>query len=447
MESPPPPRRTLPLDARAALLLYNLFFPFVLLCLLPNFAVRMLRRGKYRHKFGQRFGIYSTRVKSRIRTLRAPTWIHAVSVGEVLIALKLILRLRQLDAQSNIVLSTTTSTGFALARKSAPSDVEVIYNPLDFPMIVTRVLNLIRPVRFILVEAEVWPNLVAGARRRGAQLALVNARLSARSERRFYRYRAVTGPIFRMLDLVCVQEPEEITRWQTLGVPPARIHCTGSIKFDEETTPPTRLAEFRKMLRSVGVAPEAPVLLAASTHAGEEQIIARIFHELRTHRPNLFLILVPRHVERTSAILEELAPLGLRISCRSAIDPTASTVADCLLVDTTGELRDWFHLGTVIFIGKSFTASGGQNPVEAIVAGKPVVFGPHMENFHSIVRLLLARNAALQAPDVNSLHAAIAHLLRNPDECGAQAARAREVLAVHRGATARTAQLLAPADA
>ena len=216
-------------------LFYNLLYPLGLLLFLPGQISKLLRRGNYRHKLGQRFGFYDRDVRSRLASRRC-TWIHAVSVGEVAVALKLAAKLKELDPKFFCVLSTTTTTGFAFATQEAGSEMEVLYSPLDFWPIMRRAYAVIRPVRVLLVEAEVWPNLAAEARGRGIPLALVNARLSQRSERRFRRCLFLITPTFRCLDLVCVQEPEDVERWVALGVPLERIHHVGSIKYDPAET-------------------------------------------------------------------------------------------------------------------------------------------------------------------------------------------------------------------
>src|SRR5437870_7774582 len=196
----------------------------------------MIRRGGYREKFVQRLGIYHRDVHHRLANQRS-TWLHAVSVGEVNIALKLANALRTLESDLRCVLTTTTTTGFALARKNAPPWMEIVYTPLDYWPIMRRAFSVIRPARILLIEAEVWPNLAGEAHTRQIPLVLVNARLSPRSERRYRRFRFLVAPIFRLLDLVCVPEEEDIERWAALGVLPDRIHVTGSIKFDPDVQP------------------------------------------------------------------------------------------------------------------------------------------------------------------------------------------------------------------
>src|SRR3979411_2385063 len=193
----------------------------------------MVRRGGYRERFGQRLGIYDRELRTHLLKQRS-TWLHAVSVGEVNIALKLASALRAVEPDLHCILTTTTTTGFALAKQNAASWIEVMYTPLDYWPIMRRAFSVIRPSRIVLVEAEVWPNLAAEAHTRRIPLALVNARLSPRSERRYLQFRFFVAPIFRLLDLVCVQEPVDADRWQRIGVPRSRIKCTGSIKYDPE---------------------------------------------------------------------------------------------------------------------------------------------------------------------------------------------------------------------
>ena len=420
-------------------LIYNLLYPFALLVFLPGYIVKMFRRGNYRYKFGQRLGFYDRATRARL-SRSANTWLHAVSVGEVMIALKLAARMKDQEPDLRAALTTTTTTGFALAQKQAPDWIEVLYTPLDFWPVMRRAFGLIQPTRIVLVEAEVWPNLTAIAGRRKIPLALVNARLSPRSEGRFRKFNFFVRPYFRKLDLICVQEPEDVARWQSLGAVPARIQPVGSIKYDPENVA-SHSAAPRTVLQSFGIEPTRPILLAGSTHQGEEDILGRIYLELRHDFPDLFLIIAPRHTERTSEISARLRALGLPSRRRS--QPAGAADVDCLLLDTTGELRDWYSIATIVFIGKSLTARGGQNPVEAIVAGRPVIFGPQMQNFAALARSLVAAGGALQPNDPPALTNMLRDLLRAPPQREQLVRQARAVLDRHRGATERTARLLA----
>src|SRR5438046_2117843 len=215
-------------------LIYNLFWPLGLIFFLPRYLVKMFRRGGYREKFGQRFGIYEPQLRARLYWQK-PAWLHAVSVGEVTIALKLAGQIRTLKPDQHFVLTTTTTTGFAFANRNAPDWIEVMYSPLDFWPITRCAFATIRPKAIVLVEAEVWPNLVAEAHNRNIPIVLVNARLSPRSEKRFRMFRSFVVPTFHMLDAICVQNFEDIERWKARGVAVDRINTVGSIKYERET--------------------------------------------------------------------------------------------------------------------------------------------------------------------------------------------------------------------
>jgi 3-deoxy-D-manno-octulosonic-acid transferase len=421
--------------------IYNLFWPIGLLFFLPGYFTKMIRRGGYREKFGQRLGIYDHNLRDRLSNQKS-TWLHAVSVGEVNIALKLTSALRALEPDLHCVLTTTTTTGFALARKNAPPWIEVMYTPLDYWPIMRRAFSVIRPARMLLVEAEVWPNLAAEARARGIPLALVNARLSPRSERRYRRFRFFVAPTFRLLDLVCVPERRDVARWAALSVPRNRIHVTGSIKFDPDVYAQnqTVATSLRDVLPAVHS--ESPVLFGGSTHRGEEEILARVFLALRGQFPSLRLFIAPRHVERLQEIRAQLDAFPLRVALASEAVTGRAADADCLLLDTTGELQGWYGIATVVFVGKSLTAVGGQNPVEPLLAGKPVVFGPHMENFATLAKTLVSNTGAMQVGDADALECAIGNLLRDSEARQRLVHNAHAALSEHKGGTGRTAALI-----
>lgn len=419
-------------------LIYNLLWPIGLLLFLPGYLVKMFRRGGYREKFGQRFGIYDRHLSARLYW-KKPIWLHAVSVGEVTIALKLSRQIRALKPDQHFVLTTTTTTGFAFANKNAPDWIDVMYSPLDFWPIMRRAFASINPTRVILVEAEIWPNMVAEADARKIPIALVNARLSPRSEKRFRTFHGFIAPTFRLLDRVCVQNSGDIDKWKAFGVDETRIALVGSIKYDpEDVRVNPKVA--RETLAGFGLE-KRTVIFGGSTHAGEEKILGEVFRALRRDFVDLLLVVAPRHTERTMEIQRELTEMDFQIALRSQ-PPAVDPFLNCLLIDTTGELRDWYGVATLVFIGKSLLASGGQNPAEAILAGKPVVFGPHMENFAALAKSLVEQSGAIQVNSPTDLRRTITHLLANPDEREKIVENARRVLETHRGATVRTAQLV-----
>jgi 3-deoxy-D-manno-octulosonic-acid transferase len=416
----------------------------------PAALRKMRKRGGKLGDLWQRLGYFKAPQIAAISALHeaGPVWwVHAVSVGEVGIARKMIEELFKQQPHIGVMLSTTTPTGFALANEFAAimeQKVIPIYSALDGWFTVRRCLNLIRPVKIVLVEAEIWPNFLFAAKQLGIPTELVNARLSPRSERRYRKLQALIKPIFSMLAKVMVQEPEDVSRWSGIGVDPDRVLHTGSIKFDMkgQPEPAAKVAEFRQLLNRIGWNDDEQIMLAASTHDGEELEVGKLYIRLKRQIPNLFLIVVPRHVERATKVANDLSGLGIQTALRSA-EATPETKVSALLVDTTGELRAWQYLASVVIIGKSFLAHGGQNPAEAVMAGKPVVFGPHMENFDALVRLLLERRGARQVQDFAEAEESILKLIQDKKKAQRVALAGQRALLAHSGATKRTvAELL-----
>jgi 3-deoxy-D-manno-octulosonic-acid transferase len=431
-----PPSSELPPEVRTALRVYRTALPLVTAVLLPGYLARMVRRGNYKEDFWQRFGHFSAATTARLKAHRW-TWIRSISVGETLVALKLAHALRAADPNLKIALSVTTSTGYALAKEAASEWLFPIYNPLDNRSAVERVLSALRPERLILIEGEIWPNLASACRERSIPLLLANARLSPRSAAGFAKWRKWTAPFFGLLDWVGLPDETDRERWISVGSRPNSLEVTGSIKFDQNSAATTEANPvLEALLLATGMPAATPLLVAGSTHDGEEGILAELLLKWRKAHPTLRLLLAPRHVERVPALLRELAPLGMRILKRTELP--VQTDWDILLLDTTGELRDWYSLATLAFVGKSLAAHGGQNPVEPALAGKAVIFGPNMENFASVVRLLLEADGAVQVDNPAALEAQVAALLGAPERRTALGQNAIRSLAAHQSATRRT---------
>jgi 3-deoxy-D-manno-octulosonic-acid transferase len=436
---------------RLSLFLYNLLLPVALLLMLPSALVKLRRRGGRWQDLAQRFGRLSPRQRAAVDALPARRfWLHAVSVGEVGIAAKLIPLLLARAPELGVVLTTTTPTGHAFACECAtrhPGRVVVLYAPVDLPGLGSWPLRAARPEQLVLIEAELWPNLARAAKHRGLRLSLVNARLSARSERRFQHFGFFIRPVFGLLDLVLVQEEADRARFAALGVAPERIERSGSIKFDPTGAgaDPLQVEALAGLLTGGGLHPNQPILLLASTHPGEEVLLARVWQRLRARFTDLALVVVPRHVERADALMRDLAGHGVPVVRRSAAGAPGFDLRGgeaVLLVDSTGELRAWQCLATVVVVGKSFLATGGQNPAEAVMAERPVLFGPHMENFEALVALLLAVGGAVQVADAVALEHALAELLADPGRRALLGAAGRAALEAHAGAGIRSAERL-----
>jgi len=422
-----------------SLLVYRLALPFAAGLLLPGFLRRMFRRGNFQSGFGQRVGRFKQEDCVRLKSRRW-LWIRSISVGETFVALKLVRALRVVVPEVSVVLSVTTSTGYALASAEAADGLFPMYNPVDSQSAVRRTLDLIRPIGLVLVEGEIWPNLMADCDARGIPVMLANARLSPRSAGRFAKSKRWVAPFFQLLDWVGIPDEEDRARWEAVGVASKRLHLTGSIKFDQTAKVASRVPELRQLLSKSGMPEDAPLWVAGSTHDGEEVLLVKCLKRLRLRYPTLRLAIAPRHVERVPALLAELEALQVSVVLRSALPSAAPW--EVLLVDTTGELTDWYALASVTFVGKSLTASGGQNPVEPALAGKAVIFGPHMENFEAVVRLLLAAEGAVQVADESALEEAVSALLEDPRRCEALGGNAIHALGSHQGATDRTVALV-----
>jgi len=424
----------------AALLIYRLLLPLLFLTAFPGWIVKMLKRGGFGTRLGERAAIYTTEAEFEPH---GAVHIHAVSVGEALLALKLIREWLRQEPQRRFVLATGTATGHQVAKSAAIANVRVTYAPLDFRFMVRRYLKRFEPAQIVLIEGEAWPHLLLACRKRGIPVSLVNARMSPRSARRYRKCAAWLRPLFSMLDAVAIQETEDAEIWRELGVPPERIHHTGSLKFDPGGgAHSVRRPEFQEMLAAFGES--RPIILAASTHTGEDAWIAAA---ILAATPDALPVIVPRHAERRAEVKTELERAGFDVVLRSQFRPPAPSGdrRHVLVIDSTGELRDWTAHADVVIIGKSFLATGGQNPAEAILAHKPVIFGPHMENFQPLADRLVAANGCIRAADENGLRAAILTVL-NP-QAASMTRSASEILKRHEGATRRIIALLsAPAS-
>lgn len=425
--------------------LYNALLPAGLLFMAPSALIKMRRRGGDWRDFGQRLGFWSQERRRAIASLSQERliWMHAVSVGEIGVARKLILEMLRQKPTQGIILTSTTPTGHRLAlelEKDKPGNVVALYSPLDLPFVAARVLDELRPGQIVLVEAEVWPNMVTRAQAAGIPVTLVNARLSPRSERRYRRFHGLIAPVFGALSRVMVQEPADVDRWAALGVQRDRIVLTGSIKYDPHGSAVSaeKVVHLQQMLVQCGLAGRR-LLLAASTHAGEEMALAKVYQELAGKVEGIGLLVVPRHYERGGEVTAELEALGLKPLRRSLLNAASSSRTDVLVIDSTGELRAWQELATIVIVGKSFLAEGGQNPAEAVMAGKPVVFGPHMENFEPLVKLLLDAKGAMQVRDFEALEQGLHGLLSDPRHRDEMAQAGQAALQKHDGATRRTA--------
>ena len=376
--------------------LLNVIYIALLLACAPWLVYRSVRSGKYREGWSEKlFGKAPLRIGDR-----PCLWFHAVSVGEVLLLKPILKELERRRPGWEVVVSTTTPTGLAVARRTYP-DLVTFYAPLDFSWATRHAVARVRPTVLILVELELWPNLVWAAKQAGARVAIVNGRISGRSHRGYRRLRRPLGSTLRRLDAVAVQTEEYGDRFVDLGVPRLRVRVTGSVKYDgleSDRNNPKTLA----LRRELGLSPADVVFVAGSTMEGEEAAALAAHRAARVEHPGLRLIVVPRHVERFEAVAAWLRQEGETVVRRSnpAGRATRGVTHPVILIDTIGELSAVWGLADLAYVGGSLRRGrGGQNMMEPAAFGAAVMFGPHTENFRETVEQLLARGGARRVSD------------------------------------------------
>ncbi|MBI4888477.1 MAG: 3-deoxy-D-manno-octulosonic acid transferase [Acidobacteria bacterium] len=423
-------------------LLYSLVTLAALVALSPYFLYQALRHHKYVGSLKQRLGYLPV---SFNLDGDASIWVHAVSVGEVLAARPLLAELRGRYPRLRLFLSATTRAGYELARRSVGEVDDVFYFPFDWAFTVRRTLDVVKPRLFVMIETEIWPHLLRECRRRGVPTLLVNGRISYRS---FPRYRLVR-PFFRRVladvDRFCVQGEEAARRLAGLGADPSRVTVTGSLKFDAlESVPPGRGRQ--RVLRFFRLSPNRPVLMAGSTMKGEEAAVIRAFNRLRNRAAagaSPLLVVAPRQPERFAEVERLCRQEGLSTIRRTELAIDAEPRADAVVLDTIGELAEVYQIATVVFVGGSLVPLGGHNILEPAVFGKPIVFGPHMQNFAEIVDTFLANDAAVQVRSERDLDDAIVGLMGDPVRRARVGAAASALIDANRGAKEKTMAVVA----
>ncbi len=421
--------------------LYSVLVLIVAVLASPWFIYQALRYKKYVGSLGQRLGYLPV---SFNMDGDESIWIHAVSVGEVLTARPLISELKRRYPNLRMFLSTTTMAGQQLARRSVRDVDAVFYFPFDFQFVIRRTLDLVRPKLFIMMETEIWPNLLRECRARGVKTAVVNGRLSARS---YPRYRLIRPMMRRVLDHVdrfLVQSEESARRFIDLGADPARVVVTGSMKFDSLEVSSTALqARARdRVLRYFRIPASRPVIVAGSTMKGEEGAVLKAFRRVRSVTPNTLLVIAPRNPERFAEAEQLARQEGWKVARRSELAIDAEPRVDVVVLDTIGELATIYQIATVVFVGGSLVATGGHNVLEPAVFGKPIVFGPHMQNFAEIAEAFVVNGAGLQLAGEGELEEAFLSLMSDPVRRARLGAAARALVEANRGANDKSITVL-----
>ena len=420
-------------------LLLDCCYILVAVVLLPLWLYRLPRAYRYRAGLMERLGAAPELAPDRPRL-----WVHCASVGEAGIPRRLIDGIRREHPRWEVVFSTSTDTGARRLRELYPA-ATIFYMPLDVSWCVWRALERVRPRLVVLVELEVWPNFMLACRKRGLPVAIVNGRISASSRRWVPRVQRHLRRMWDAVAVCCARSADDARGFVHVGMPAGRVHVCGSLKYDLLGGAPDE-GRVRRLADLFGIEQGAPVLVAGSTHRGEEAVLATVYRDLRLRHRRLRLIIVPRHVERATEVATAVAARNLPVARKTELDAGRQAPQDAVIVvDTIGELLDCYALASCAFVGRSLLApGGGQNMMEPAALGKPVIVGPHTANFRPDMEMLLERGAALVVRDRRGLAAAVERLLSDPARAARMGSAARRVILESQGATERTLERLAP---
>jgi len=393
----------------------------------------------YLVRFKRDFSTLSDRLgKLKLPQLKNSIWVHAVSVGEVKAVERLIVGLRRQFPDKPLVVSTITPTGQALARQWRDIVDHTFYFPIDLPRCVRRALDRVRPEMVIIAETEIWPNFLRECRSRGVRVVMINGRISDKSFSRYRLVRRWLPQVFENYAVIGMQSELDRQRIEELGADPRRVTVFGNLKYDAADSAKPIATQLAKFLRAW-----PRIWIAASTMPGEEELVLDAFTKLRKKYPDLHLIIAPRHKERFDTVQDILRRRGFRCVRRTDLRGDG----DVLLLDTIGELSSVFYYGTVVFMGGSLVFRGGHNILEPAWHRRPIVFGPHMENFREMARLFLNANAAVQIAKAPQLAPAIYQILSDPRRAAELGRNAQAIVRENAGATDRVLEYLQPAGA
>jgi 3-deoxy-D-manno-octulosonic-acid transferase len=406
----------------------------------PFFLVYSLCTGRYREGLGQRFGFLG--VAGQKQNQAMTIWLHGASVGEVLLARILIKELAKILPKADFVLSTMTEQGMLVARKPAEVNVRCIYAPLDLVGMVGRPIQKIRPALYICLETELWPAFLLKAKKAGVKLVLLNGRLSERS---FQRYQLVKGfmtGILSSFSMISVVQLSDAKRYMILGAEPGKVRVLGNAKFDQNME--SLALESEEKYRSwLNLRPGQPLLVAGSTHTGEEEMLLSVFLDLKkaTGMQDLIWVVAPRHLQRLNEVEGMLKQKQVPFERLSDVKVTERK-ADTVLVDSVGDLAGLYSVASYVFCGGSLVERGGHNIMEAAILGKPVFYGPSMRDFSDAAELLESVGAGFPVSGPEALTEAILYFMNHPEEYDTASRRAREIAATQQGAARKQALLV-----
>ncbi len=421
------------------LVLYNVLLLIGVILGLPFIIPRIILSEKRRQTVLQRLGLTSLPESLSLASDPERIWIHALSVGEVLSAVPLVKEVADRFGKNNVVFSASTKTGFDIANKRLSEDVDAIFFfPYDFIFSIKRVLSKVRPQLVIIVETDIWPNFLAETKARHVPVLLVNARLSEKSFAGYMRLAVFTRSVFSKFSKICAQTPEDARRFKLLGVPPQMVTVTGNIKFDQPA-PPMSDEKIGQLRHSMNIQPCQRIIVAGSTHQGEETSLSEALTQIRKVHKNLMMIIAPRDPKCSASVRQLFQSAGFLAVLMSELDhvPRGKRM-DVIVIDAIGFLSQLYALADVAFVGGSLIPFGGHNPLEPAVFSKPVLFGPGMTNFTQIANMLLNAGGAIQVADAENFSKAATTLIEDREASRKMGSHALGVFNANRGALEKT---------
>lgn len=392
------------------IIVYNIIFIILAILYLPIFILR----GKFHKDILQRFAAYPKSIKEKLEG-KDVIWVHAVSVGEVNAARPLIEKLKRQYPNHRFVISTVTKTGNNQAKRIASSDDAVIYLPLDLSFIIKKALRMIHPSILILLETEIWPNLIRQAARKNIPIAIVNGRISDRSFPKYMVSRIFVRPFLKDISIFAMQSQKDAQRMEKIGAPPDKIQVSGNLKFDFRIDKKQILEKTEKIRHDLGLQGDMLLFVAGSTHPGEEEQVIWAYKELIKAHPQLRLVIAPRHIERSDSVAKIVEEFGFEpLLFSEASKRRGSRISNqVIILDTIGDLVPVYSIADVVFVGGSLVKKGGHNIIEPAIFAKPILFGPHIFNFKDISSAFIDREAAILVKDKEALLGAVKKLLAN----------------------------------
>lgn len=435
-------------------IVYTLLYYFLTPLLFFRLLIKHQKSSAYKEqrqslRLAERFGFFSTAqfAKNNQNNSQSPIWFHTVSVGEFIATLPLIKQLIETYPQYPIVITCTTTTGSAQITKIFSQEIKSgrvlhVYLPYDLPGSMKRFFNALKPRLGIVMETEIWPNLLHTAQQLDIPVWLLNARMSERSAKGYARFPNLTKTALNQFSGISAQNILDVNRLKDLGANERSLHISGSIKFDLNLN--SQDVDAGSVLREQLHWQDKKVLIAASTHKGEDEIILNVYQKLKQEHSNLVMIIVPRHPERFQFVYQLLNNTAFVVQKRSQMAPEVNSSVDILLGDSMGEMMTYFSCSDLVFMGGTMVATGGHNILEPAALGLPIIYGPHMFNFTAINKLFLQYDATLQVDDSESLERAFSLILSDQSIANTMGERAKNLIAQNSGALNKMMTLLEP---